>query len=75
MTPLVATRTAFVFKEGFADLVEHGVDGLVQHAVAQELIVAYFQQGDIGLIVFIGCDDDGAFPIYEGEFPGGVVRA
>ena len=28
-------RSAFVLKEGFADVIEHDLDGLVQHAITQ----------------------------------------
>ena len=64
-----------VFEELLADAVEHGLERLIQHAIAQELVVADFEQEDIGLEIAVGRDDDRAFPIHESQVCPGVAHA
>ncbi len=40
-------RTTIVFEEGFVKFIEHIFNGLIQHAIAQKLIVANLEQRDV----------------------------
>ena len=64
-----------VLEEVLADAVEHSLHRLVQHAVAQELVVSDLQQDDVRLKVAVGRDDDRAFPIHEGQILFRVAHA
>ncbi len=68
------TRPPLLLKEALIDLVEHLLDGLVQHPVAQKLVIPDFEQGNVRGEVAIRRNNHRSLPIHEGQLPGGIAR-
>ncbi len=62
-----AQSAARVAAELLGDVAQAVFHALIEHAIAQQLVIANLEQFDVRLKIAVRCDDDGAIPVHDGQ--------